>query len=212
METADKEPIHHYIVPINGLISELIELPDNCGVCVEVSQNICNRVLFLNKSALDFETFLRAWSKCLNQGQSILNENKRYLAICVRSHSIEEECLLLLEKYRIADYFFDGSSFPDVFHLRSHKLERAKFAYRISEYEGTDNLLLNPELYDWILIDSFTGANLLETPLYEWSKKNGIQICVKTPELNGLKYNREFFEKLEKYKNISLLVPLSHVA
>lgn len=131
--------------------------------------------------------------------------------IRVRSHSIEEECIKLLEKYGITDYFFEGSSFLDVFNVRTHSPDSAKFAYRLSEYEGIENLLRNPELYDWLLIDSLTGKNILNWSLYSWAKQNGISICVKAPALNDLPYKSTFFQKCEKYDNITMFVPVSYL-
>ena len=130
--------------------------------------------------------------------------------ICVHSHSIEESCFELLEKHQITDYFFEGSSFLDIYDRRTQTPDRAKFAYRFSEYEGIEDLLRNPELYDWLLIDSLTGSNLLNDTLYEWSKKNGIRICVKAPALHGMPYDAKFFQKFYKYDDITLLFPQSY--
>lgn len=206
MKNIEDEAIHNCILPINGTISELINVPEENGVCIDVSIHSTNRVLFLEKSTMLLDNFLRAWSKCLE----ITSGFKRTLIICVRSHSIEEPCLELLKKHGIKDYFFHGSSFLDIFNIKTQLPDRAKFAYRYSEYEGIEDLLRNPEIYDWILIDSLKGQNLLDSSLYNWANKNGIQICVKSPELNGLKFNPDFFQKIDKYKNITLLIPFSY--
>ena len=197
---------HHWIVPIDGLISDLLNLPEDCGVCIDVSIHSTNRVLFLEKSALDLDTFLHAWAKCLETTAEL--PYKRTLAIRVQSRGVETPCLELLEKHGIKDYFFVESSFLDVFDIRTQNPDCAKFAYRYSEYEGIEDLLRNPELYDWLFIDSLTGQTLLTRELYEWAGRKGIRICVQSPILHGLPYNHAFFQNLEQYNQITVLSPL----
>ena len=201
-------PTHSWIAPINGLISDLLNLPEEFGACVDVSIHSTNRTLFLEKSAMDFDMFLRAWSKCLETTvDSPDPPNKRTLMIRVKAHPIEEACLELLEKHGIVDYFFEGSSFLDVFDIRSSTPDRAKFAYRISEYEGIEDLLRNPELYDWLFVDSLMGGNLLTPALYNWAIQQGMHICVGSPALQNFPYNPAFFQALNQYPKVTLLSP-----
>lgn len=207
MEEYDDRVIHHCIVPIHGSIGDLMDLPENCGVCINVIIHSTNRVLFLEKSGIELDLFLRAWSKCL---ETVVFPYRRTLMIRVCCHSIEEPCLKLLEKHGITDYFFEGSRFLDIFEIKTQMPDLAKFAYRFSEYEGLENLNPNPELYDWLFIDSLTGVNIINPTIYNWATKNGIQICVVAPALHDLPYKAEFFQALKQYNQITLLLPLSY--
>lgn len=152
------------------------------------------------KACFSFDFFLKLWKP---QAEN----TNRLLMLDIQTKQIEADCLELLAKYDITHYVFVNSAFPDIFECRGQYAAAAKFAYRISEYEGIENLLRNPELYDWLFIDSLTGRFLLTPDLYDWALRREIQICVVSPLIHLLPYDPAFFNELDQYVHIHLVSP-----
>lgn len=197
------------ITPVTSL-AELQAVPLENGVLVSVFHihnpfnptNDKSRDLFVfSNSCCTLDYLLRLWKQIGFQSKM------GPLFLDIQSRQIESDCLKLLQKYDIIDYVFVGSAIPDIFEYRGQFADTAKFAYRISEYEGIENLLRHPELYDWLYIDSLTGRFLLTPDLYDWALTREIKICVVSPLVHELPYNPGFFHELDQYVHISLITP-----
>ena len=115
------------------------------------------------------------------------------LILNIKSERIEIECLKLLEKYNITNYFFLDSTFPMIY-LLNKDYNNNNIAYRFSEYENIDNFLDNKNMFSSIWVDCFTKFPLNKEN-YEIIKNTNIKICLVSPEL------QKQSEKLEIYRN-----------
>lgn len=170
-----------YICHRINTIEELEKVPENCGVEVDLRDDLDGNVYIEHNpfaKGENFESYLKRYSK---RKEMILN---------IKSERIEYAVLELLEKYKITSYFFLDSSFPMIATLTQQG--NSQIALRFSEYEGMD-LLENMEgKVRWVWVDCFTKMPLtIEN--YERIKKMGYKICIVSPELQGQK------EKIETY-------------
>ena len=122
------------------------------------------------------------------------NYKNNTLILNIKSERIEIECLKLLEKYNINNYFFLDSSFPMIY-LLNNQFKNNNIACRLSEYEPINHFLNCLDLYKYIWIDCFTKFSL-NKEYYNIIKKNNKKICIVSPEL------QKQFEKIEIYRNI----------
>jgi hypothetical protein len=120
------------------------------------------------------------------------NYNHNTLILNIKSERVELECLKLMEKYNINNYFFLDSSFPMI-NLLNKKYSNNKIASRYSEYEClvfTENI---KDLIQWIWIDCFNILPL-NSEIYNRIKLLDKKICIVSPELQGQK------EKINIYR------------
>ena len=103
------------------------------------------------------------------------------LILNIKSERIEIECLRLLEKYNIHDYFFLDSSFPMIY-LLNKEYKNNNNAYRFSEYENIKNFIDNESMYSTIWVDCFTKFPLNKEN-YELIKNKNKKICIVSSEL-----------------------------
>ena len=123
------------------------------------------------------------------------NYKHNTLILNIKSERIELECLKLLEKYNITNYFFLDSSFPMIY-LLNKEFNNNKIACRFSEYEPLENFLLSKNMYEYIWVDCFSKFPLT-TNIYNLikNKENKKKICIVSPEL------QKQIEKIEEYRN-----------
>jgi hypothetical protein len=121
------------------------------------------------------------------------NYNHNTLILNIKSEHIELECLKLLEKYNINNYFFLDSSFPMIY-LLNKDYKNNNNACRFSEYENINNFIDNKNMYSTIWVDCFTKFPL-NNENYELIKKENKKICIVSPELQKQP------EKIENYRN-----------
>ena len=115
------------------------------------------------------------------------------LILNIKSERIEIECLKLLEKYDIKNYFFLDSSFPMIY-LLNKDYKNNNNACRFSEYENINNFIDNKNMYSTIWVDCFTKFPLNKEN-YELIKNENKQICIVSPELQKQP------EKIIEYRN-----------
>ena len=127
-----------------------------------------------------FEDYLQKY----NNGTLILN---------IKSERIEIECLKLLEKYNINNYFFLDSSFPMIY-LLNKDYQNNNIACRFSEYENINNFIDNKNMYSTIWVDCFTIFQLNKEN-YKLIKNENKKICIVSPELQKQP------EKIIEYRN-----------
>ena len=92
-----------YICHRINTIEELEKVPENCGVEVDLRDDLDGNVYIEHNpftKGENFESYLKRYSK---RKEMILN---------IKSERIEYAVLELLEKYKITSYFFLDSSFP----------------------------------------------------------------------------------------------------
>lgn len=119
--------------------------------------------------------------------------NHNTLILNIKSERIEIECLNLLEKYNITNYFFLDSSFPMIY-LLNKDYKNNNIACRFSEYENINNFIDNKNMFSTIWIDCFTKF-ALNKENYELIKNENKKICIVSPEL------QKQSEKIIQYKN-----------
>ena len=120
------------------------------------------------------------------------NYNHNTLIMNIKSERIEIECLKLMEKYNITNYFFLDSSFPMI-NLLNKKYYNNKFSSRYSEYECLEFTENIKDLIQWIWIDCFNILPL-NSLIYNRIKLLDKKICIVSPELQGQK------EKIKDYR------------
>ena len=123
-----------------------------------------------------------------------------FLIANIKSERIEEEVIKVLKRYKIKNYFFLDSSFPQIINLI--KKGHSKIAIRVSYYEGLETAKKLKKKVKWIWYDTFYGLpkNFKD---FEKLKNYGYKICLVSPELHGksLDANSKFLKKL-KNKNL----------
>ena len=119
-----------------------------------------------------FETYLNKY----NHNTLILN---------IKSERIEIECLEILKKYNITNYFFLDSSFPMI-NLLNKKYSNKNIASRFSEYECLEFTKNIKDMIEWIWIDCFNYLPL-DKNIYDEIKNINKKICIVSPELQGQK-------------------------
>jgi len=129
-----------------------------------------------------------------NYFEDYLQEYKNgTLILNIKSERIELECLKLLEKYKINNYFFLDSSFPMIY-LLNKDFKNNNNACRFSEYENINNFLDNKNMFSTLWVDCFTKFPLNKKN-YEYIKKENKKICIVSPELQKQP------EKIIEYRN-----------
>jgi len=114
------------------------------------------------------------------------------LILNIKSERVELECLKLMEKYNITNYFFLDSSFPMI-NLLNKKYSNNKIASRYSEYECLEFTENIKDLIQWIWVDCFNILPL-NSNIYNRIKLLDKKICIVSPELQGQK------EKISEYR------------
>jgi hypothetical protein len=109
------------------------------------------------------------------------NYNHNTLILNIKSERIEIECLKLLEKYNIENYFFLDSSFPMIY-LLNKDYKNNNIACRFSEFEPIENFLNNKDMYSYIWVDCFNKFPLT-IEIYNLIKNSNKKICIVSPEL-----------------------------
>jgi hypothetical protein len=131
------------------------------------------------------------------EGESFEEYLKNYknntLILNIKSERIELECLLLLKKYNIKNYFFLDSSFP-IIYLLNKEYQNNHIACRFSEYENINFFLENKDMFSTIWVDCFSKFPL-NKEIYDLIKNEDKKICIVSPELQKQP------EKIEIYRN-----------
>jgi hypothetical protein len=127
----------------------------------------------------DFDTYLS-------------NYKHNTLILNIKSERVELECLKLLEKYNITNYFFLDSSFPMI-NLLNKKYNNDNIASRYSEYECLEFTENIKDMVQWVWVDCFTYLPL-NANIYNRIKQIDKKICIVSPELQGQK------EKIKDYR------------
>jgi hypothetical protein len=166
-------------------VEDLIKIDSEFGVEIDLrDDHKTGKIILSHDPFLDgeyFEDYLK-------------NYNNNTLILNIKSERIEIQCLELLKKYNLNNYFFLDSSFPMIY-LLNKEYKNNKIAYRFSEFENIKNFLDNKDIYSYIWVDCFNKFPLTNE-IYNLVKINNKEICIVSPEL------QKQDEKIELYRNL----------
>lgn len=165
-------------------LNELKEIDSNFGTEIDLRDDHKSGKLILAHDPFINGEYFEDYLKEYKNNTLILN---------IKSERIELECLKLLEKYNINNYFFLDSSFPMIY-LLNKEYKNNNNACRFSEYEHINNFLENKNMFSTLWVDCFTKFPLNKEN-YEYIKKENKKICIVSPELQKQP------EKIEIYRN-----------
>ena len=170
-------------------IAELKALPSCFGVELDLRDDLNGRIYIQHnpfEPGDDFEDFLKEY----HHGIVILN---------IKSERIELNCLKLLAKFNIKNYFFLDSTFPMIL-LLSRRGEK-NIALRISEVEGLDTARNMAGKANWIWVDCFSRIPIGYKE-YKELKNLGYKLCFVSPELENRDWDIEAYAKIIKREGI----------
>ena len=129
--------------------------------------------LILHHEPYETGTSFEDWIKNYRHGTLILN---------VKEEGLENQCLKLMAKYGIEDFFFLDQSFP--FLLKTAQTGESRCAVRVSEFENIDTAITLAGKVQWVWIDCFTKFPL-DLSSATLLKENDFKLCIVSPELQS---------------------------
>lgn len=166
-------------------IEELKDIDKQFGVEVDLrDDHKSGKIIMVHDPFIDgiyFEDYLKKYY----HNTLILN---------IKSERIELECLKLVEKYNITNYFFLDSSFPMIY-LLNKDFKNNNIACRFSEYESIENFIGYKDMVKYVWIDCFTKFPL-NNEIYVIINNENKKICIVSPEL------QKQSEKIEEYRDM----------
>ena len=171
-------------------IDELKNLDKQFGTEIDLrDDHKSGKIILAHDPFIDGEYF-EDYLKIYSHNTLILN---------IKSERIELDCLKLLEKYNIQNYFFLDSSFPMIY-LLNKEYNNNNIAYRFSEYEII-NFINSENMFSTIWVDCFTKFPL-NRENYELIKNENKKICIVSPELQKQPEKIEIYRKIIINENI----------
>ena len=155
-------------------IDELQNIDNQFGSEIDLRDDHITGKIILSHDPYIQGDFFEEYLKVYNHNTLILN---------IKSERIEIECLKLLEKYRINNFFFLDSSFPMIY-LLNKEYNNNNIACRFSEHEPIEQFLTISDKVKYLWVDCFTKFPLTHE-IYKKIKLCGydIKICLVSPEL-----------------------------
>ena len=126
-----------------------------------------------------FIDFLNEWSKLQDRGPLILN---------TKTEGIEDNCIFLMNKFKITNWFFLDLSMPYFVKYSHSKISNPimfnenNLAVRFSEHEPMEYALSFANKVGWVWVDCFTKMPLT-ADIYQKLKDHHFKICLVSPEL-----------------------------
>lgn len=151
-------------------VEQLKNVPAEYGVEIDLRDR-GDRLILQHDPFKDGEDF-EAW---------LAHYRHRLIILNVKSERIEHRVLELVQKFRVADYFFLDSSFPMIRLLV--KQGEKKIAVRFSEFEPIENCLALAGQVEWVWVDCFTKMPL-DARSYSRLREH-FKFCAVSPELQG---------------------------
>jgi hypothetical protein len=111
--------------------------------------------------------------------------NHKLIIFNVKCERMEMECLKLIEKYGVKNYFFLDTNLPMMYLLNQGDVE-PHIAGRFSEFEPIEYFEKIKGMISWVWVDCFSQFPLTLN-YYETFKKTHHRICIVSPELQGRK-------------------------
>jgi hypothetical protein len=144
------------------------------NIGVEIDVRCCGGKLFLAHDAGDDGVLLDDYLK---------NFQHKFIIFNIKDQGIESHLMLLIEKYRIEDYFLLDQCMPYL--IKNSDAFFKNTAMRFSEYEPVQQLIACNDLFSWVWLDCFTGSAITDE-IVSWCETNRKKICVVAPELQNL--------------------------
>jgi len=171
-------------------IKQLLDTPLINGVEVDIRYHEDSLILHHDPyghhrtDPTQFEDYLHNWN---HQGPMILN---------VKTEGIEKDCIDLMVKYSITNWFFLDLSMP-FFTIYAEKAQNGEIygfgpenlAVRMSEHEPIEYALSFSGKACWVWVDCFTRLSL-DKAVATKLRDAGFKICLVSPELQKHKLNR----------------------
>lgn len=163
-------------------VKDLRNIPSSAGVEIDVRYH--HDDLILNHDPLDhhkltidtLDYFLKNWC---HAGPIILN---------LKTEGIEQQCIALMQKYNIQEWFFLDMSMPFFVkianNLKANNLNKNNLAVRFSEYEPIEHALSFKNKAAWIWVDCFNNLPL-NAKNYAVIREANFKICIVSPELHS---------------------------
>lgn len=169
---------------INTLM-ELKSVPKDMGAEVDVRYHNNDLILHHDPFNHDIETplkledFLVSWKQ---NGTLILN---------LKTEGIEDECIALMSKYQVQNWFFLDMSMPYFVKYATKAGERElpgftpdNLAVRFSEAEPIDYAMSFSGQASWLWVDCFTKLPITRQVASQL-KDSSFKLCLVSPELQG---------------------------
>ena len=171
-------------------IKELIKLNPKYGVEIDIRDNGKELIIVHDP-----------FKKGIKLNDYLKNYKHSFIIANIKSERIEEKVVKIFNKFKIKDYFFLDTSFPQIINLIKKKY--TKIALRVSYYEGLDVTKKLKKKINWIWYDTFLGMpnNIND---FKILKMRGYKICLVSPELHNLSLNKNanILKKLKRKKLI----------
>ena len=165
-------------------LNELNQIDKQFGVEIDIrDDHKSGKIILSHDPFLEGESF----------EEYLQNYKNNTMILNIKSERIELECLCLLEKYNIKNYFFLDSSFPMIY-LLNKEYKNNNIACRFSEYENIHFFLENKDMFSTVWVDCFSKFPL-NKEIYDLIKNENKKICIVSPELQKQP------EKIEIYRN-----------
>jgi len=126
-----------------------------------------------------FENVLQKWQ---HKGPLILN---------IKTEGVEQPCIELMNKYKIANWFFLDMSMPyfvkytkRAYNREINGFSSKNLAVRYSEFEPIEYAISFAKKVQWVWVDCFEQLPL-NANTYKILKNNGFKICLVSPELQN---------------------------
>jgi len=161
----------HTILHRINTIELLEKTSSNFGVEIDIRSD--GKSLILHHDPFEQGELLEDWIGSYNHGTLILN---------VKEEGLESSVLLLMEQFKINDFFFLDQSFP--FLRKTALMGESRCAVRVSEYENIETVLSLSGMVDWVWIDCFTHFPLKKKEADQLTN-SGFKLCIVSPELQG---------------------------
>jgi hypothetical protein len=171
-------------------ISQLVNLDKKYGVEIDIRDDGKSLIIVHDpfKKGIKLSTYLK-------------NFNHAFIIANIKSERIEEKVAKVFKKFKIKNYFFLDSSFPQIINLIKKK--HTKIAIRVSFFENIETAQKLKKKVKWIWYDTFFGLNK-NLKDFKTLKSWGYKICLVSPELHkiSLKKKLNLIKKLKKEKLI----------
>ena len=127
-------------------------------------------------------------------------EKKGLLIINIKTEGIEEQCINLLRKYNIQNWFFLDLSMPYFIKYSNRAknnptpyFSKKNLAVRFSDFEPIEYALSFEGKADWVWVDTFKEFPL-SNEVYKKIKAAKMKICIVSPELQN--HNEQMQQKI----------------
>ena len=161
---------------------DLKNVPSTAGVEIDIRYHHDDLILHHDpfdhhkSKVYTLEHFLENWR---HTGPIILN---------LKTEGIEQQCISLMQKYNIQEWFFLDMSMPFFAkianNLKTNNLNANNLAVRFSEYEPIEYALSFKNKAAWIWVDCFNNLPLNEEN-YDAIRQANFKICIVSPELQN---------------------------